>query len=132
MSNNDLELWKRRRLLEMQKRLLAKKTEEEKERVDEEVPQKEKVEAREVLKRIFVGRAMEVWDLACRQYPDIMKRLEAGLTRMVLSGEITEPLDEGQLLYVLRTMGLNIRFDVKIRILEDGRFKTISEKLKEE
>jgi len=116
----------------MQKRLLAKKTEEEKERVDEEVPQKEKVEAREVLKRIFVGRAMEVWDLACRQYPDIMKRLEAGLTRMVLSGEITEPLDEGQLLYVLRTMGLNIRFDVKIRILEDGRFKTISEKLKEE
>jgi len=132
LSNNDLELWKRRRLLEMQKRLLAKKTEEEKERVDEEVPQKEKVEAREVLKRIFVGRAMEVWDLACRQYPDIMKRLEAGLTRMVLSGEITEPLDEGQLLYVLRTMGLNIRFDVKIRILEDGRFKTISEKLKEE
>lgn len=132
MSNNDLELWKRRRLLEMQKRLLAKKTEEEKGRVDEEGPQKEKVEAREVLKRIFVGRAMEVWDLACRQYPDIMKRLEAGLTRMVLSGEITEPLDEGQLLYVLRTMGLNIRFDVKIRILEDGRFKTISEKLKEE
>jgi len=132
LSNNDLELWKRRRLLEMQKRLLAKKTEEEKERVDEEGPQKEKVEAREVLKRIFVGRAMEVWDLACRQYPDIMKRLEAGLTRMVLSGEITEPLDEGQLLYVLRTMGLNIRFDVKIRILEDGRFKTISEKLKEE
>jgi len=132
LSNNDLELWKRRRLLEMQKRLLAKKTEEEKGRVDEEGPQKEKVEAREVLKRILVGRAMEVWDLACRQYPDMMKRLEAGLTRMVLSGEITEPLDEGQLLYVLRTMGLNIRFDVKIRILEDGRFKTISEKLKEE
>jgi len=32
---------------------------------------------------------------------------------------------------ILRTIGLNPKFDVKIRILEEGKSKSISEKLKE-
>lgn len=127
----DLDLWKRRRLLEMQRRLLAKKSEEEKSKTREEGQQKEKPQPRDILKKIFVGRAMEVWDMAWRQYPEVMKRLEPDLARLVLLGEVNEPLDESQLLMILRTIGLKLRFDVKIRILEDGKYKTISEKLKE-
>ncbi|MEM2943054.1 MAG: DNA-binding protein [Candidatus Bathyarchaeia archaeon] len=125
----DLDLWKRRRMLEMQRRLLAKKSEEAKKL--EESQQKERMQPREILKKIFVGRAMEVWDLAWKQYPEVMKRLEPNLARLVLLGEVNETLDESQLLLILRTIGLKPRFDVKIRILEDGRYKTISEKLKE-
>lgn len=128
--DTDLDLLKKRKLLEMQKRLLAKKIEEDT-MVGSEAGIK-KIDSREVLKKIFVGRAEEVWDAACRQYPQAMKRLEDGLARMVLRGEISETLDEGQLLYILRALGLKPRFDVKIRILEGGRLKSISEKLKEE
>jgi DNA-binding TFAR19-related protein (PDSD5 family) len=127
----DLDLWKRRKLLEMQKRFLVKKAEEEKRKAGEEVPPKEKTQARDVLKKIFVGRAFEVWDAAWKQYPQVMERLEPNLARLVLSGEITEHVDEGQLLQIMRMIGLKLRFDVKIKILEHGKFKTISEKLKE-
>jgi DNA-binding TFAR19-related protein (PDSD5 family) len=86
----------------------------------------------EILKKIFVGRATEVWDAAWRQYPEAMKRLEPSFARLVLSGEVNETLDESKLLMILRTIGVNPKFDVKIRILEDGKFKSISEKLKED
>ncbi len=128
--DTDLDLWKRRKLLEMQKRLLAKKSEEEKKKAEAEESPKE-IDPRDILKKVFVGRAMEVWDVAWRQYPEVMKRLEQGFVRLVLKGEVNEPLDEGQLLMILRTIGLNPKFDVKIRILEEGKSKSISEKLKE-
>jgi len=130
--NDNLALWKRRRLLEMQKRLLAKKAEEEKKKAEADTFQKEKTSARDILKKIFVGRAMEVWDLAWKQYPEVMKRLEPNLAGLVMNGEVNESVDEDQLLLILRAIGLNLKFDVKIRILEDGKLKTISEKLKEE
>jgi DNA-binding TFAR19-related protein (PDSD5 family) len=126
----DIDLWKRRRLFEMQKRLLMKKSEEERKKTEQEQPA-DKNAPKELLKKIFVGRAMEVWDVAWKQYPNIMKRLEPDLARLVQNGEINEALDENQLLLILRTIGLNLRFDTKIRILEDGKYKSISEKLKE-
>jgi len=129
--DTDLDLWKRRRLLEMQKRLMAKKAEDEKRKAEAEEPPK-KIQPRDILKKIFVGRAIEVWDAAWRQYPEVMKRLEPSFARLVLSGEVKETLDENQLLMILRTIGVNPKFDVKIRILEDGKFKSISEKLKED
>lgn len=126
----DIDLWKRRRLFEMQKRLLMKKSEEERKKTEKEQPA-DKNAPKEILKKIFVGRAMEVWDVAWKQYPNIMKRLEPDLARLVQNGEINEALDENQLLLILRTIGLNLRFDTKIRILEDGKYKSISEKLKD-
>ena len=118
-------------MLEMQKRLLIKKSEEEKRKAGEGAQPKEKTQPRDVLKKIFVGRAFEVWDAAWKQYPQVMERLEPNLARLVLSGEITEHVDEGQLLQIMRMIGIKLRFDVKIKILEHGKFKTISEKLKE-
>jgi len=126
-----LDLWKRRKLLELQKRLLVKKAEEEKRKAGEDALLKEKPQPRDILKKLFVGRAFEVWNAAWQQYPKVMERLEPDFARLVQSGEITERIDEGKLLQIMRMIGLRIRFDVKIKILEDGKFKTISEKLKE-
>lgn len=125
----ELDLWKRKKLLEMQKRLMAKKVEEEKKKADKH--ETEKLQPKDVLKRIFVGRAMQVWNQAWRQYPEIMQKLEPDLARLVMSGEVDGPLDENQLLHILRTIGLDVRFDLKIKILRNGKLKTISEKLKE-
>jgi len=126
----ELDLWKRKRLLEMQKRLMAKKVEEEQKKNQEDKP-KSDIKPEDVLKRIFIGRAMEVWDQAWKQYPEIMQKLEPDLTRLVMGGEIDGPIDENQLLHILRTIGLDVRFDLRIKILRNGKLKTISEKLKE-
>ena len=125
----ELDLWKRKKLLEMQKRLMAKKVEEEKKKEDKH--KSDRIQPKDVLKRIFVGRAMEVWDQAWRQYPEIMQKLEPDLARLVMSGEVDGPIDENQLLHILRSIGLDVRFDLKIKILRNGKLKTISEKLKE-
>jgi len=114
----------------MQKRLMAKKVEEEKKKKQED-KQPDKMQVRDVLKRIFVGRAMEVWDQAWKQYPEIMQQLELNLAHLVMSGEIDGPIDENQLLHILRSIGLDVRFDLRIKILRNGKLKTISEKLKE-
>jgi DNA-binding TFAR19-related protein (PDSD5 family) len=126
----ELDLWKRKRLLEMQKRLMAKKVEEEQKKNQEDKP-KSDIKPKDVLKRIFIGRAMEVWDQAWKQYPEIMQKLEPDLARLVMGGEIDGPIDENQLLHILRTIGLDVRFDLRIKILRNGKLKTISEKLKE-
>jgi DNA-binding TFAR19-related protein (PDSD5 family) len=126
----ELDLWKRKRLLEMQKRLMAKKVEEEQKKNQEDKP-KSDIKPKDVLKRIFIGRAMEVWDQAWKQYPEIMQKLEPDLARLVMGEEIDGPIDENQLLHILRTIGLDVRFDLRIKILRNGKLKTISEKLKE-
>jgi DNA-binding TFAR19-related protein (PDSD5 family) len=126
----ELDLWKRKKLLEMQKRFMAKKAEEEQKKIQEDKP-KSDIKPKDVLKRIFIGRAMEVWDQAWKQYPEIMQKLEPDLARLVISGEIDGLIDENQLLQILRTIGLDVRFDLRIKILRNGKLKTISEKLKE-
>ncbi|WP_455368918.1 DNA-binding protein [[Eubacterium] cellulosolvens] len=127
----ELDLWKRKKLLEMQKRFMAKKVEEEKKKNLENKQKSDKIQPKTVLERIFVGRAMEVWNQAWKQYPVIMQKLEPDLARLVMSGEVDEPIDENQLLHILRTIGLDVRFDLRIKILRNGKLKTISEKLKE-
>jgi len=126
--DNELELYKRKRLLEMQRRLLAKKGEEEKKQEEvEKAP-----DPKEVLNRIFVGRAWEVFEAARRQYPQVTQTLQNELARLVLSGRLKEQITGEQLLWLFRKIGLDVRMETKIRILESGELKTVAEKLKGE
>jgi len=124
----ELELYKRKKLLEMQMRLLAKKAEEEKK---QEEPERAP-DPREVLNRIFVDRAWEVFEAARRQYPRVTQTLQDELVRLISSGKLKEQITGEQLLWLFRKMGLDVRMETKIRILESGELKTIAEKLKGE
>ena len=126
--DKELELYKRKKLLEMQMHLLAKKAEEEKK---QEEPEKAP-DPREVLNRIFVGRAWEVFEAARRQYPQVIQTLRDELVKLVLSGKLKEQITGEQLFWLFRKMGLNVRMETKIRILESGELKTVAEKLKGE
>ena len=126
--SDELELYKRKKLLEMQMRLLAKKAEEEKK---QEEPERAP-DPKEVLNKIFVGRAWEVFEVARRQYPRVTQTLQDELVRLILSGRLKEQITGEQLLWLFRKMGLNVRMETKIRILESGELKTIAEKLKGE
>jgi len=124
----ELELYKRKKLLEMQMRLLAKKAEEEKK---QEEPERAP-DPKEVLNRIFVDRAWEVFEAARRQYPQVTQTLQDELVRLILSGKLKERITGEQLLWLFRKIGLDVRMETKIRILESGELKTIAEKLKGE
>jgi len=126
--SDELELYKRKKLLEMQMRLLAKKAEEEKTQEEPETAP----DPKEVLNRIFVHRAWEVFEAARRQYPQVTQTLQDELVRLILSGKLKEQITGEQLLWLFRKMGLDVRMETKIRILESGELKTIAEKLKGE
>ena len=125
--DKELELYKRKRLLEMQMHLLAKKAEEKKQEQVEKAP-----DPKEVLNRIFVGRAWEVFEAARRQYPQATQTLQDELVRLVLSGRLKEQISGEQLLWLFWKIGLDVRMETKIRILESGELKTVAEKLKGE
>jgi len=126
--SDELELYKRRKLLEMQMRLLAKKAEGEKKQEELERPP----DPKEVLNRIFVDRAWEVFEAARRQYPQVTQTLQDELVRLIQSGKLKEKITGEQLLWLFRKIGLDVRMETKIRILESGELKTIAEKLKGE
>ncbi len=128
MSDDDeLELLKRRRLLEMQRRLLMNKAlEAEKKPAKEEKPK----EPEEVLKDVFVGRAWEVWNAAKQQYPEATKQVASALATLVESKKLKDKITGEQLVWLYRQMDLPIRLETKIRILESGELKTIAQKMK--
>ena len=124
--DTNLELLKRRKLLEMQKRLLLKKTFElmKKEVKKPEDPQK-------ILLKAFAGRGLEVWRAAEQQYPIITKKLMFELVSLINSGKLTSKITGEQLYSLFRSLGLRIRLNTKIRIFEKGKFKSIADKLRE-
>lgn len=117
----ELEEWKRRRMLKMKKRWLA--SEAKKRRSVED--------SKKVLSRVLIGRAWEVLNAAKRQYPEATRQIEEHLAHMVSTGELKGSISGEQLLWLLRRLGMNIKLETRIRILEHGKLKTIEEKLKD-
>lgn len=118
--DKELERWKRRKLFEMRKRWLAKEAGKEKETGN---PKK-------VLSRVLIGRGLEVLNAAERQYPETVSQIEEALAQLVSTGKLKGPVNGEQLLWFFKRLGLNIRLETRIRILEHGELKTIEEKLK--
>lgn len=123
-SDLDLDIWKRKRLLEMQKRLATKQAKEE------QKTSESKKSPEELLGQIFVDRAREVYRAAKAQYPTIMARLTRELAVLIEQGRLKGPVSGEQLLGFLRTLGLDVRLETKIRVLESGELKSLADKLK--
>ena len=124
--NNNLELLKRRKLLEMQRRLLLKRT--------FELMQKEAekpVDPQKILLEAFVGRGLEVWKAAELQYPQITRKMMPELVSLINTGKLKNKITGEQLYSLFRSLGLRIRLNTKIRIFEKGKLKTIADKLRE-
>jgi DNA-binding TFAR19-related protein (PDSD5 family) len=126
--DKDLEIWRRRRLLEMKRKMFSKKSDEESEK--EKKPETIKKGVEDSLKSIMKGRAGEVLETARHQFPKETARLEEELVRLSSTGEIKDGINGEQLLWIFRAVGLNVRMKTKIRVHEDGKLKTISEKIR--
>ena len=126
--DEELKYLKRKRFLKMQKRLLTEKAME---------AQKGNVEKRKVknpkeaLKTIFADSAWEIWRAAEQQYPQAIDEVAKALATLNEAGKLREKVTGEQLFWLFRQLGLPVRVETKIRILEHGELKTIADKLRE-
>ncbi len=90
----------------------------------------EKIDPRKVVAGVLVGRAGEVLETARRYYPAEIGQLESRLAQVILSGSLKGPVTGEELYSFLRQMGFNFSLDIKIRIREGGRLKSLEEKLR--
>jgi DNA-binding TFAR19-related protein (PDSD5 family) len=118
MSDDELEVLKRKRLLELQRRMALR---EEKQ---------EPVNVHKVLDSVFRGRAWEVFNTAHSQYPSEMADIEHQLVSLISEGKLKE-IDGEQLYALLRKAGLRVSLNTGIKIVSHGKTQLLSEKIKE-
>ena len=123
--DSELERLKAKRLAEMQKNLSSQQKPE---------PQKtgeKKVEPapREIVANNLGFRGLEVLENAEAQFPKETQMVVNQISTLIKSGELNEKLDGGQLLYLFRTVGLNVRMQTKINVEQDGKFVSLTDKL---
>jgi DNA-binding TFAR19-related protein (PDSD5 family) len=119
--DSELERLKRERLAKMQKMISAKQQPE---------TGANKTDTTSVLQRVFVGRAWEVYHAAKRQYPQVAEEIFRELARLVQSGQLKGQITGEELFGLLRQIGLDVRLETKIQVLEHGELKTIADKFR--
>jgi programmed cell death protein 5 len=122
--DDELERLKRRRLLELQRRM-------QKENQAEEEPEPKDKTTEEVLGGYLVGRAWEVLRAARAQFPQVMPKVEEAIVEAIKAGRVRERIDGESLFQFLRQLGLPVRLQTSIRYKEHGELKTIGQRLKE-
>jgi len=123
--DKELEQLKKKRLEEMQKNISSKKKQEELSSVQQSIPT-----SRQLLLKILGYRGFEVLQNAESQYPKETKIVVEKLGELISSGEINEKMDGGKLLALFRSVGINVRMETKINVEQEGKFVSLSDKLK--
>jgi len=122
--DSELDRLKLRRMQEMQRRL------REQEQTKAKAPDQKQPRPRDALKTILVGRAWEVLNAAAAQFPDPTRALEAELARLVREGRLKGPVTAEQLMWLFRSLGLDVRLETKIQVLESGEMKSLADKFR--
>jgi len=122
--DSELERLKAKRLAEMQKNLSSQ------EKTTEPEPEQKFENPRDVVVPKLGFRGLEVLENAESQFPNETQIIIKQLSELIKSGELPEVLDGGKLLALFRTVGLNVRMATKINVEQDGKFVSLSDKLK--
>ena len=122
-ADSELERLKRQRLAEMQRKLNAKQQQSQGNSGKLETPER-------ILANVLVGRAWEVYHAARQQYPAIADQIFRELAELVRMGRLKGQITGEQLYGLLRQIGLDIRLETKIQVLEHGELKSIADKFR--
>ena len=123
--DEDLERLKRRRMLELQKRMLRESQK------PEEPPKPEEPTPDEVFNTWLVGRAWEILRVARAQFPQVMPQVEEALLEALKAGRVKQKIDGESLFQFLRQIGVPVRLQTSIRYKDHGELKTIGQLMKE-
>ncbi len=124
MSDTELEAIRRKRLQEL-KRQFGKRAEPELEGEKAESPQ-------QILNRLFVDRAWEVFNEAKVQYPQAAEYVENTLVKLITAGKLRTQISGEELYGLFLRLGYRVRLQTKISVLEHGKAKSLEDKIKEE
>ena len=126
--DKDLERLKAKRLDEMQKNLSSQR---EKQKLDssQEMEKNNKSTSRDVVVKQLGYRGVEVLQNAEYQFPNETQMIVVKLAELITSGDVPEVIDGGELLTLYRSIGINVRMKTKIKVEEDGKFVSLSDKL---
>ncbi len=87
--------------------------------------------SREIISDYLYDRGEEVLRLAESQFPIQTKSLINEIAELIRIGEINQRISGGELLALLRSVGLNIRVNTTIKIEDHGKLVSLSDKLKQ-
>jgi DNA-binding TFAR19-related protein (PDSD5 family) len=125
----DIDIINARKLRELRERAAAM---EKAKANQEQQHQQQQKSSREIVSAYLYDRADEVLDLAYRQYPAQTEAIVTRIARLILDGDITNRISGGELLMLFRSVGLNIRVNTTIKVEDNGKFVSFSEKLKQQ
>ncbi len=128
MSNRELEALRRKKLWEL-KRQLERKAVAGTSQTSEA---SKTASPTEVLNRLFVDRAWEVFNAAKSQYPQVAVEIEKTLVRLIQEGKLRAAITGEELYGLFLRLGFRVRLRTRIRVLEHGKVKSLEEKIKEE
>ena len=120
--DEELELLKMRKMMELRRRLMA-----------EQAPRKEEAEEdpREIVVRNLAGRGLEVLEAAEAQYPEVAKAVVRELAKLIKEGRVQGPITGEELMNVFLSLGLRVRLPTKIYYEKHGERKGIGELIRE-
>ena len=128
--DKDLERLKAKRLDEMRKNFSSQR-EREKIAASQKKQGDKKPSPRDIIIKRLGYRGMEVLQNAEYQFPKETQIIVLKLSELISSGDITEVLDGGNLLALFRAVGINVHMKTKINVEKDGKFVSISDKLRD-
>lgn len=142
MTDTELEKLKARRLAEMQKNLQAKRIREEAETMQKGADDngnggsssgggsRKQITSRDVVVASLGFRGLEVLECAEAQYPKEAHLVINRIAEIIRSENIAERIDGGQLMAVFRMLGMPVRIKTSIKIQDDGKLVSLSDKLR--
>ena len=127
--DKDLEMLKAKRLAEMQKNISSQQKQEDS-NVSQREQKKNEPTPREIVVQQLGYRGLEVLGNAEYQFPKETQIIILKLAELISSGSVTETLEGGKLLALFRGVGINVRMKNKINVEKDGKFVSLSDKLR--
>jgi DNA-binding TFAR19-related protein (PDSD5 family) len=85
---------------------------------------------RDILLSHLVDRGEEVLAAAEAQYPNETKAIVIKLAELYSSGRMEGDISGGELLYLFRRLGLDVRIETSIKVEEHGKLVDLSDKFK--
>ncbi len=127
--DKELELLKAKRLREMQQNISQK---QKIEASKAKPPETKSVSPRDIVVKQLGYRGLEVLENAETQFPTETKMIIEKLAELIQSGEVTEIIDGGKLLTLFRSVGIRVKVQTTIKVEQDGKLVSWSDKLKGE
>jgi DNA-binding TFAR19-related protein (PDSD5 family) len=118
MSERELEILRRKKLLLLKKKFQTK-------------PENKTDVPKVTLKQYLIGRGLEVLNAAKMQYPTQAIQVENLLVKLITEKKITQKISGQEIYGLFRRLGLRVRLQTTIRVVEHGKIKSLEEKIKE-